>query len=81
MTQKLSPTARRDKAARDKAFAMTPARKAKKAHTERLKRQNPKQSENKDYDHKDQRYESAAQNRGNDGKGTKSESNNNYKTN
>ena len=30
MTQKLSATARRDKAARDKAYAMTPARKAKK---------------------------------------------------
>ena len=50
MTQKLSPTARRDKAARDKAFAMTTARKAKKAHAERLKRKNPEQSKNMDYD-------------------------------
>jgi hypothetical protein len=81
MTQKLSPTARRDKAARDKAFAMTTARKAKKAHAERLKRKNPEQSKNMDYDHKDQQYESASKNRGNDGIGTKSESNNNYKTN
>ena len=31
MRQQLSATARRDKAARDKAYAMTPARKAKKA--------------------------------------------------
>ena len=41
MTQKLSATARRDKAARDKAYAMTPARKAKKAHAEREARANP----------------------------------------
>ena len=41
MTQKLSATGRRDKAARDKAYAMTPARKAKKAHAEREARANP----------------------------------------
>jgi len=81
MTQNLSPTARRDKAARDKAFAMTPARKKKKAHAERLARANPTESKNKDYDHKDQRYEAPSQNRGNDGQGTKRESNNNYNTN
>ena len=35
----------------------------------------------KDYDHKDGRWETpAAQNRGNDGEGTKKESGNNYKT-
>jgi len=33
-----------------------------------------------DYDHKDQRWESPKQNRGNDGLGTKKESNNNYTT-
>jgi hypothetical protein len=80
MTQKLSATARRDKAARDKAYAMTPARKAKKAHAEREARANPSEAKNKDYDHKDQRWESPKQNRGNDGLGTKKESNNNYTT-
>ena len=35
MRQQLSPAARRAKAARDKAYAMTPARKAKKAHSQR----------------------------------------------
>jgi hypothetical protein len=80
MTQKLSATARRDKAARDKAYAMMPARKAKKAHAEREARANPSEAKNKDYDHKDQRWESPKQNRGNDGLGTKKESNNNYTT-
>ena len=47
MTQKLSATARRDKAARDKAYAMTPARKAKKAHAEREARANPSEAKNK----------------------------------
>jgi hypothetical protein len=35
MRQQLSPQARRDKAARDKRYAMTPERKAKKAHAQR----------------------------------------------
>tara|TARA_R100000935_G_scaffold46494_1_gene69917 strand:+ start:1379 stop:1624 length:246 start_codon:yes stop_codon:yes gene_type:complete len=80
MTQKLSATARRDKAARDKAFAMTPERKAKKAHAEREARINPSAAKDKDFDHKDQQWESPQQNRGNDGQGTKKESNNNYNT-
>ena len=79
MAQKLSATARRAKASRDKAFAMTPARRAKKTHAEREARANPKAAAGKDYDHKDGRWESPAQNRGNDGKGTKKESGNNYK--
>ena len=41
MRQQLSPQARRDKAARDKAYAMSPARKAKKAHSQRERRKNP----------------------------------------
>jgi hypothetical protein len=81
MTQTLSPTARRNKAARDKAYAMTTGRKAKKAHAERMARKQPEQAKGKDYDHNDQRWESPAQNRSNDGQGTKSEGNNNYKTN
>ena len=79
MAQKLSATARRDKAARDLAFAKTPARRAKKAHAQREARANPEAAEGKDYDHKDGRWESPAQNRGNDGEGTKKESGKNYK--
>ena len=41
MAQKLSATARRAKASRDKAYAMSPARKAKKAHAQREARANP----------------------------------------
>jgi hypothetical protein len=80
MAQRLSPQARRDKAARDKAYAMTPDRRAKKAHAQREARANPSAAEGKDYDHKDQRWESPAQNRGNDGEGTKKEGSKNYKT-
>jgi len=76
MSQKLSAVARRDKAARDKAYAMTPARRAKKAENQRLRRAAIKAGKNidgKDYDHKDERFESVAANRGNDGEGTKKE--------
>jgi len=41
MKQKLSAQARRDKAARDLAFAKSPARRAKKAHSQREARANP----------------------------------------
>jgi hypothetical protein len=80
MPQKLSPTARRDKAARDLAFAKSPARKAKKADAQRKRRADPAAAKGKDWDHKDQRWESPKQNRGNDGIGTKKESGNHYKT-
>ena len=80
MPQNLSPQARRAKAARDKAYAMTPDRRAKKAHAQREARANPTAAKNKDYDHKDQRWETPAQNRGNDGEGTKKEGGKNYKT-
>ena len=76
MSQKLSATARRNKAARDKAYAMTPARREKKAENQRLRRAAIKAGKNidgKDYDHKDERFESIAANRGNDGEGTKKE--------
>lgn len=79
MSQNLSPQARRDKAARDKAYAMTPDRRKKKAHAQREARANPDAAKGKDYDHKDGRWESPAQNRGNDGEGTKKESGKNYK--
>jgi hypothetical protein len=80
MAQNLSPAARRDKAARDKAYAMTPDRRRKKAHSQRLRREAGSSADGKDYDHKDQRWETPEQNRGNDGEGTKKESNNNYTT-
>jgi hypothetical protein len=80
MAQNLSPAARRDKAARDKAYAMTPDRRRKKAHSQRLRRKAGSSADGKDYDHKDQRWETPEQNRGNDGEGTKKESNNNYTT-
>jgi hypothetical protein len=80
MAQKLSATARRDKAARDLAFAKTPARRAKKAHAQREARANPSAAKGNDYDHKDQRWETPSRNRGNDGEGTKKESDKRYKT-
>ena len=72
MAQKLSPQARRDKAARDLAFAKTPLRRAKKAENQRRHRANPSKK-GMDWDHKDKRWETPAQNRGNDGLGTKKE--------
>ena len=76
MTQKLSATARRDKAARDLAAAKTPSRRAKKAENQRLRRAAKKAGvnlSNKDYDHKDKKFKSVKSNRGNDGEGTKKE--------
>jgi hypothetical protein len=78
--QKLSPEARKKKAARDLAYAKTPDRRAKKADSQRRRRAEPSASKGKDWDHKNQRWESPAQNRGNDGFGTKVESGKKYKT-
>jgi AMMECR1 domain-containing protein len=80
MRQQLSPTARRAKAARDKAYAMSPARKAKKAHAQRKRRENPSEAEGQDYDHKRQAFVSVKSNRGNEGQGTQKESGANYST-
>ena len=80
--QKLSPAAKKRKAARDLAYAKTPARKAKKAHAQRERRKarsNGTNVKGKDWDHKDRKYKSPTQNRGNDGKGTKKEGQRNYK--
>jgi len=74
--QKLSSTARRMKAARDKRAAMTDDRRIKKAENQRLRRAAKKAGKNinnKDYDHKDKRFKSVKANRGNDGRGTKKE--------
>ena len=74
--QKLTATAQRMKAARDKRAAMTPDRRVKKAENQRKRRAAKKAGKNisgKDYDHKDSKFKSIKANRGNDGKGTKKE--------
>lgn len=80
LKQKLSPKAAKAKAERDLAFAKTEARKNKKADAQRRRRAEPGKAKGMDWDHKNQRWESPAQNRGNDGLGTKSESGKRYKT-
>ena len=53
---------------------MTPDRKRKKAHSQRVRRaaiKKGKKIKGKDWDHKDGRFETIARNRANDGKGTK----------
>ena len=84
MRQQLSPSARRAKAARDKAYAMSPERKAKKAHAQRERSAAKRKGQNldgQDYDHKRQKFVSVKSNRGNEGIGTRSESGNKYNTN
>ena len=74
--QKLTPTAKRMKAARDKKAARTADRRAKKAENQRKRRAAKKEGKDikgKDYDHKDGKFKSVKANRGNDGKGTKKE--------
>ena len=76
MTQKLTATAKRMKAIRDKKAAMTADRRKKKAENQRKRRAAIKEGiniEGKDYDHKDSKFKSVKANRGNDGKGTKNE--------
>ena len=76
MTQKLTATAKRMKAIRDKEAAMTPNRRKKKAENQRKRRAAKKAGKNikgKDYDHKDGKFKSVHANRGNDGNGTKKE--------
>jgi len=76
MTQKLTATAKRMKAIRDKKAAMTADRRKKKAENQRKRRAAIKEGiniEGKDYDHKDSRFKTIKANRGNDGDGTKNE--------
>ena len=83
MRQQLSPSARRAKAARDKAYAMSPERKAKKAHAQRERSAAKKKGQNldgQDYDHKRQGFVSVKSNRGNEGLGTQQESGQKYNT-
>ena len=77
--QKLSATARRAKAARDLAYAKTPARRAKKPHAQRERRKAGASANGKDWDHKSGRWKSVSANRGNDGQGTKKEGKKRYK--
>jgi len=70
--QKLSPKASAAKAARDLAFAKTPARRAKKADAQKRHRANPSMK-GKDYDHRTSAFTSVKFNRGGGGKGTKNE--------
>ena len=72
--QKLSIKAAKKKAIRDKAFAMTPSRRAKKAENQRLRRKAKKRGvslRGKDYDHTKKKFVSVKKNRGGYGKGTK----------
>jgi len=74
MPQKLSATARRAKAARDKRAAMTDDRRRKKAENQRKRRAAIKAGKNikgKDYDHTKKKFVSVKANRGGHGKGTK----------
>lgn len=83
MAQKLSPAARRAKAARDLAYANSPARKAKRAENQRLRRAAKKAGKNidgKDFDHKTRTFKTVSKNRGNDGQGTKKEGKRTYRT-
>lgn len=83
MAQKLSAAAKRAKAARDLAYANSPARKAKRAENQRLRRAAKKAGKNidgKDFDHKTRTFKTVAKNRGNDGQGTKKEGKRKYKT-
>ena len=81
LKQALSPQARRAKAARDLAYANSPARKKKRAENQRLRRAAKKAGKNiegKDFDHKTRTFKDVASNRGNDGQGTKKEGKANY---
>ena len=78
MKQKLSPSAAKNKAIRDKKAAMTKYRKDAKADSQKKHRANPGMK-GKDYDHKTSSFRSVKANRGNDGKGTKLESGKKYK--
>ena len=74
MAQKLSPAARKKKAARDLAYALTPRRRAMKAETQKKRRDAIKKGVNikgKDWDHNKKKFVSVAANRGGFGKGTK----------
>ena len=74
MGQKLSPAAKRAKAARDLAYAKTARRTKMRAENQRKRRaaiKAGKDIDGKDYDHNSKRFVSVKTNRGGHGKGTK----------
>ena len=74
MPQRLSPAARKRKAARDLAYAKTPRRRAMKAENQRKRRSALKRGlsiQGKDYDHNKKKFVPIKTNRGGYGKGTK----------
>lgn len=76
MSQKLTLKARAAKAKRDLRYANSPARKKKRADSQKKRRAAKKAGRSlagKDYDHKDSKFKTVKKNRGNDGKGTKKE--------
>ena len=74
LKQKLSPSAAKKKAARDLAYAKSPARRAKKADSQRRRRKESSAFlKGKDYDHRTSSFRSIAYNRGGGGNGTKNE--------
>jgi hypothetical protein len=80
--QKLSAAAAKRKAARDLRYANRADRKAKRRDSQKEQRKAKKAGKNikgKDFDHKTRTFKSVSSNRGNGGKGTKSESGANYK--
>tara|TARA_B100000902_G_C26974813_1_gene747240 strand:- start:372 stop:650 length:279 start_codon:yes stop_codon:yes gene_type:complete len=82
LKQKLSPKAAAAKKKRDLASALTKKRADYKASSQRARRKAIKDGvdvSGKDYDHKTASFKSVKSNRGNGGKGTKSEGNKNYK--
>ena len=77
--QKLSPEAAKRKAERDLRYAKTPDRRKKKADSQRRRNKAGPSANNKDWDHKDGKWKSPKDNRGNDGQGTKKEGGKKYK--
>ena len=76
LKQKLSPSAAKKKAARDLAYAKSPARRAKKAQNQRIDRAEGTVADGKDRHHTKSgavRKVSVKNNRGFYGKGTKTE--------
>jgi hypothetical protein len=76
MSQKLTLKARAAKAKRDLRYANSPARKKKRADSQKKRRAAKKAGRSlagKYYDHKDSKFKTVKKNRGNDGLGTKKE--------
>jgi hypothetical protein len=76
LKQQLSPKASAAKKARDLKAANSPARKKKRADSQKKRRSALKRGKNLsglDYDHRTSSFKSVKYNRGNNGKGTKRE--------